>query len=92
MANRVELTESRIVIESVYGGAEREGGFYLVSTGWVCTRKKRRFFFSKDREIPTGFSLCFSKVAPVAIKSNRLDLALSSPEAHDIMTGCMPYY
>jgi hypothetical protein len=25
-------------------------------------------------------------------KSNRLDLALSSLEAHDIMTGCMSYY
>jgi hypothetical protein len=62
MANRVELTGSRIVIESVCGGAEREGGFYLVSTVCVCARKKRRFFFSNDR----GFSLRFLKVAPVA--------------------------
>ena len=47
---------------------EREGGFYLVSTVCMCTQKKRQFFFifPNDLEIPTGFSLCFSKVAPVA--------------------------
>ncbi len=50
MANRVELTESRIVIESVCGGAEREGGFYLVSTVCVCTgvhAEEETFFFLK---------------------------------------------
>ncbi len=33
----------------------------------ACARGKKRHFFSKDQEIPTAFSLCFSKVAPVAI-------------------------
>ncbi len=34
----------------------------------------------------------WSVVCESALKSNQLDLALSSLEANDIMTGCMSYY
>jgi hypothetical protein len=45
MANRVELTGRHIVIESVCGGAEQEGGFYLVSMVCVCAEEETIFFF-----------------------------------------------
>ncbi len=64
MANRVELTGSRIVIESVCG--ERWGILLGVHGVRVRAKKRQFFLFPNDREIPTGSSLCFSKVAPVA--------------------------
>jgi hypothetical protein len=62
MANRVELTGSCIVIESVCG----ERGGILLGLHGVRVHRKRDIFFPNVREIPTGFSLCFLKVAPVA--------------------------
>jgi hypothetical protein len=65
MANRVELMGSHIVIESVCG--ERGGILLGLHSVRVRAGKEMIFFlFPNDREIPTGFSLCFSKVAPVA--------------------------
>jgi hypothetical protein len=64
MANRVELMGSRIVIESVCG---ERGGILLGLHIVLCMQKKRHFFlFPNDREIPTGFSLHFLKVALIA--------------------------
>jgi hypothetical protein len=62
MANRVELMGSCIVIESVCG--ERGGGILLGLHGVSVRTEKENFFFlfPNDREIPTGFSLCFLKV------------------------------
>jgi hypothetical protein len=64
MANRVELTVSRIVIESVCG--ERGGILLGIHGVRVGAEKELIFFLLNDPKIPTGFSLCFSKVAPVA--------------------------
>jgi hypothetical protein len=64
MANRVELTGSLIVKESVCG--ERGGILLGLHDVHVRAEKETFFLFPNDREIPTGFSLCFSKVAPVA--------------------------
>ncbi len=67
MANRVELTGSCIVMESVCG---ERGGILLGLHGVRVRAEKDTIFFllfpKIDREIPTGFSLRFSKVAPVA--------------------------
>ncbi len=65
MANRVELMGKRIVIESVCG----ERGGILLGLHGVRVRAEKEtifFLFPNDREIPMGFSLCFSKVALVA--------------------------
>jgi hypothetical protein len=65
MANRVELMGSRIVIESVCG--ERGGILRGLHGVRVHAEKETIFFlFPNDWEIPTGFSLRFLKVAPVA--------------------------
>ncbi len=56
---------SCIVIESVCG----ERGVILLGLHGVCVRAEKEMIFfliPNNREIPTGFSLCFSKVAPVA--------------------------
>ncbi len=62
----MELTGSRIKIESVC----RERGRILLGLHGVrvCAEKEAivSFLFPNDREIPTGFSLHFLKVAPVA--------------------------
>jgi hypothetical protein len=65
MANRVELMGSRIVIESV---CRERGGILLGLHGVrVHAEKETLFFvFPNEWEIPMGFSLCFSKEAPVA--------------------------
>jgi hypothetical protein len=49
----------------------RERGDFMILLGLhgvhVRAEKETIFFlFPNDQEIPTGFSLCFSKVAPVA--------------------------
>jgi hypothetical protein len=65
MANRVELTRSRIVKESVCG--ERGGILLGLRSVRVHAEKETIFFlFPNDWEMPMGFSLHFSKVAPVA--------------------------